>query len=236
MSPSPHIYKICSPIIAKKKMEAKRILELMDYLRFEPPRLFRNQDQSSDFEVMHKKTDERVENLTVQNLRIRSYSDHCIAVDFKVDSPRSVITKPKLQKIPSGEEAVFEHSFIGREMREMREKTRTKKRYGRGEREGRGGMSRSLSALEFEELKGFMDLGFEFNEGETNPSIVSIVPGLRRLRKEGRVSRPYLSEAWGELSGRRDVVMNLRIPYGKNEMDMKEHLKVWAHVVASSVK
>lgn len=211
-------------------MEATQILELMDYFWFERRIIFRNQHEFTTSESMHRKKDKSGDNPTVQNLRIRSYSDRCIAVDFKVNSPRSVITKPKLQKIPSGEEAVFEHSFVGREMREMREKTRSKKRYGRG------GMSRSLSALEFEELKGFMDLGFEFNEGETNPSIVSIVPGLQRWRKEGGVSRPYLSEAWGDLSRKGDIVMNLRIPYGKNEMDMKEHLKVWAHVVASTVK
>lgn len=216
-------------------MEAKQIFELMDYFWFER-QIFRKKHEPPA-EFMHRKEDEASGEKSkpkVQNLRIRSYSDRCIGVDFDADSPRSVIiTKQKLQKI---EEVIFEHCFAGRE------KPRRKKEYG-GRRER--GMSRSLSALEFEELKGFMDLGFEFNEEETNPSITSIVPGLQKWKRtaaadggeeEVGVSRPYLSEAWGDLSRRRDIVMNLRIPYGKNEMDMKHHLKVWAHVVASTVR
>ncbi|CBI22018.3 unnamed protein product, partial [Vitis vinifera] len=110
------------------------------------------------------------------------------------------------------------------------------------------GSSKSLSDLEFEELKGFMDLGFVFSEEDKNSKLVSIVPGLQRLGKKGEdgeniekseVSRPYLSEAWGVLDRRRkemDGLLNWRIPASANEMDMKDHLRLWAHTVASAVR
>jgi hypothetical protein len=40
---------------------------------------------------------------------------------------------------------------------------------------------KSLLDLEFEELKGFMDLGFVFSEEEKDSRLVSIIPCLQRL-------------------------------------------------------
>ncbi|KAL5053768.1 hypothetical protein RYX36_034450, partial [Vicia faba] len=67
--------------------------------------------------------------------------------------------------------------------------------------------SKSVSELELEELRGFMDLGFVFSEEDKNSNLVSIIPGLRRLGKkdeeqeedvcdESMIQRPYLYEAW----------------------------------------
>lgn len=41
---------------------------------------------------------------------------------------------------------------------------------------------RSLGELELEELKGLMDLGFTFKTENINPRMMSLVPGLQRLR------------------------------------------------------
>ena len=103
-----------------------------------------------------------------------------------------------------------------------------------------------------------MDLGFVFSEEDKNSWLVSIVPGLKRLGRKStsggedhdeeedgenieksEVSRPYLSEAWGVLDRRRkemDGLLNWRIPASANEMDMKDHLRLWAHTVASAVR
>ncbi|KZV28280.1 hypothetical protein F511_28258 [Dorcoceras hygrometricum] len=114
----------------------------------------------------------------------------------------------------------------------------------RGRRAGRRGSGKSLSELEFQELKGFMDLGFVFSDEDKDSRLVSIIPGLQRLginRAEesdkgfGKVSvsRPYLSEAW-EFS--ENPLMGWRIPAFGNEMELKDHLRYWAHTVASTVR
>ncbi|KAE8689459.1 hypothetical protein F3Y22_tig00110937pilonHSYRG00061 [Hibiscus syriacus] len=124
------------------------------------------------------------------------------------------------------------------------------------------GKSKSLSDLEFEELKGFMDLGFVFSAEDNKDSrLVKIIPGLQRLKKkepeedddeEGEkkeadeddddeapeVARPYLSEAW-KVSERRkenNPLMKWRVPDLGNEIDMKDSLRLWAHTVASTVR
>ncbi|KAM7524902.1 hypothetical protein LguiA_014804 [Lonicera macranthoides] len=113
------------------------------------------------------------------------------------------------------------------------------------------GMSKSLSELEFEELKGFMDLGFVFSEEDRDSSLVEIIPGLQRLGKkkeEGQgdfnevlVSRPYLSEAWEVVEERKErerppLMINWIALDVNNEVDMKDSLKWWAHTVASAVR
>ncbi|KAA0055612.1 uncharacterized protein E5676_scaffold717G00120 [Cucumis melo var. makuwa] len=113
------------------------------------------------------------------------------------------------------------------------------------------GLSKSLSELEFEELKGFMDLGFVFSEEDKNDTnLASIIPGLQRIgqKKEekqkqiedGILKRPYLSEAWEDVEKENDkkrILMKWRIPsLGATEMDIKHHLKSWAHTVASTVR
>ncbi|CAN1142444.1 hypothetical protein LINPERPRIM_LOCUS26028 [Linum perenne] len=57
----------------------------------------------------------------------------------------------------------------------------TKARRRRAKKESGGPASKSMSSLEFEELKGFMDLGFVFSEKDKESSFVSILPGLQRL-------------------------------------------------------
>nr|GLL22833.1 ras-related protein YPT3-like [Ipomoea trifida] len=55
----------------------------------------------------------------------------------------------------------------------------------------------------------------------------------------GGISRPYLSEAWdvmGENMKNQNPLVNWRIPAFGNEMDMKNHLRFWAHTVASSAR
>ncbi|MQM20015.1 hypothetical protein Taro_053029 [Colocasia esculenta] len=103
---------------------------------------------------------------------------------------------------------------------------RCRKGRARGWASRRLSRSKSLSELEFAELKGFIDLGFTFSKAEADERLLSIVPGLQRLgwrpasleesgkgaeaddseeepEEEGGVGasgtdtrRPYLSEAW----------------------------------------
>eukprot|EP01018_Ginkgo_biloba_P014956 Gb_36828 [translate_table: standard] len=100
---------------------------------------------------------------------------------------------------------------------------------------------KSLTDLEFDELKGFMDLGFSFSKDDLTPRVVSMIPGLQRLGNNETtwaptVSRPYLSEAW--LMPRTGVPLpNWHMPGPQEQgVKMKEHLKFWAHAVASTAR
>ncbi|CAH9137918.1 unnamed protein product [Cuscuta epithymum] len=122
-----------------------------------------------------------------------------------------------------------------------------------GRRKGESGWgSKSLSELEFKELTGFMDLGFEFSEEDVNSSLVEIIPGLQKLGKKeeekeaseknqnkSAKARPYLSEAWevmGEEKKEKKGLMYWRIPSLSNEVVVKDSLKFWAHSVAAAVR
>lgn len=131
----------------------------------------------------------------------------------------------------------------------------------RGRKKKRRG-SKSLSDLEFEELKGFMDLGFVFSEEDKDSSLASILPGLQRLGKKSvkneedeedgdddddeedeenfdkaAVPRPYLSEAWKVHKKKKEnPLKNWKVPALNNENDIKDSLKLWAHTVASNVR
>ncbi|PUZ60339.1 hypothetical protein GQ55_4G116400 [Panicum hallii var. hallii] len=139
---------------------------------------------------------------------------------------------------------------------------------GSGRRRRRRG--RSMSELEFEEVKGLQDLGFTFSDAEVDAELASIVPGLRRKRseEENRTAasapaaprdapsssalpveaaapaaqaprRPYLSEAWDDEEEEAEVrraLRNWRIPPPGDGNDLKEHLRMWAHTVASAVR
>ncbi|RYR43559.1 hypothetical protein Ahy_A08g039970 isoform A [Arachis hypogaea] len=141
------------------------------------------------------------------------------------------------------------------QVRSFKASTRKKKQEGqriRRRRLNRGKSSKSLSDLEFKELKGFMDLGFVFSEKDKDPTLVSLIPGLQRLGRskeednkkqkidETVICRPYLSEAWGVLDKRNKLVknplLNWRVPALENEIDMKDNLRFWAHTVASIVR
>ncbi|KAL1560347.1 hypothetical protein AAHA92_10565 [Salvia divinorum] len=121
-------------------------------------------------------------------------------------------------------------------------------------------LSKSMSELEFEEVKGFIDMGFVFSEeAKDDRALVEIIPGLqklgqrtecrgpetgekmRRRSEEGsRMSgRPYLSEAWEFYEEEEKRLMKWRVPLpaaATNEMDIKDSLKSWAHTVASAVR
>ncbi|CAN4082214.1 unnamed protein product [Withania somnifera] len=99
------------------------------------------------------------------------------------------------------------------------------------------GLSKSLS-----ELKGFMDLGFEFSQDDVS-SLVDVIPGLQKLRKDRHTddesrARPYLSQAWGilEKNKKMNLLLNWKVPDTSNEIEIKHSLKLWAHTVASTVK
>ncbi|XP_042492321.1 uncharacterized protein LOC122071909 [Macadamia integrifolia] len=175
-------------------------------------------------------------------LLLRSRSDDLsFQTSFNSDSPspKSVLLVPKLQRILSDKEIVEVAESDTKQ--ENIEKPVKKKRDLRSS-------SKSLSALEFEELKGFMDLGFVFSEEDKDSRLVSILPGLQRLGKkseekettidESAIPRPYLSEAWDLLDRRMEEnpLMNWRIPASGNEIDLKDHLRNWAHTVASTVR
>ncbi|KAJ6979297.1 hypothetical protein NC653_027450 [Populus alba x Populus x berolinensis] len=144
----------------------------------------------------------------------------------------SVLHAPKLHTIFSGE------GFTEEEYSTPTEKKVTRRR-------GKKVKSKSLSELEYEELKGFTDLGFVFSEEDKDSKLASIIPGLQRLGKqhedetvldEPTVSRPYLSEAWEvqEQRMKEEPLMNWAIPALSNEIDMKDNLRWWAHTVASA--
>ncbi|KAL5997791.1 hypothetical protein ACLOJK_008723 [Asimina triloba] len=107
--------------------------------------------------------------------------------------------------------------------------------------------AKSLSELEMEELKGFLDLGFTFDEREVDSRVVSIVPALQRLIGKNtagaggdEISRPYLSEAWGvgmcRSGGEENPLLNWRISATGDGIRVKEQLRWWAHAVASMVR
>ena len=191
-------------------------------------------------------------------LHVRSLSDQFLTTSkissFSTDSisPNSVMTTPKLQTIFSGKEILGFSKDEYVEQEEQEAVMPIEKKVSESKRKRNLGSAKSLSDLEFEELKGFMDLGFMFSEEDKDSRLVSIIPGLQRLGRKGSedgeeeerkndetvVSRPYLSEAWDVLDQRKVeyTLMNLKVPTLGNEMDMKDQLKFWAHTVASTVK
>ncbi|GKV05665.1 hypothetical protein SLEP1_g17652 [Rubroshorea leprosula] len=113
---------------------------------------------------------------------------------------------------------------------------------------------RRLRDLEFEEVKGFMDLGFIFKKEHLNPRMMSVIPGLQRLNKNNTeeqarkdeddteqdqdkrsVTRPYLSEAW-PIKRPNSPLLNLKHPRVFAGSDMKKHLRFWARAVASEIR
>ncbi|KAL8167951.1 hypothetical protein V2J09_009450 [Rumex salicifolius] len=94
--------------------------------------------------------------------------------------------------------------------------------------------------LEQEEVKGFIDLGFNFEKDRITPKMMSVVPGLQqRLGAAGGGGRrrPYLSEAW-VIKRPESPLLRLRMPRGVSAASisnhMKKHLKLWAKTVVYS--
>ncbi|KAI4333830.1 hypothetical protein L6164_018591 [Bauhinia variegata] len=242
-----------APNISSSAMAAEQVLNLFDYYWFETT-IFSQSNSSldsnsqSEVEVLHPPGSKLSR---ISSFEMRSFSDQHLDTtgSFSSDfsSPNSVLYSPKLRTILSGKE-VGEFSVENHEIEEkpIRKKPRhSHKRTRRGKT-----ISRSLSELEFKELKGFMDLGFVFSEEDKDSKLVSLIPGLQRLGikdREGKeggkidetvISRPYLSEAWEALDQRKagNSLMNWRVPALGNEIDMKDNLRFWAHRVASIVR
>ncbi|XP_021602498.1 uncharacterized protein LOC110607652 [Manihot esculenta] len=235
-------------------MEAKEFIGLFDSCWFEME-ILKNQSRllkSSDADAnpVHQNQEEasKPELYRVPTIISRSMSDQLWPkASFGSGlslSPDSVLPTSKLQTILSDME--IEEEGIQTQRPYVQESHTRKTRSRRPEKKT---LSKSLSELEFEELKGFMDLGFVFSEEDKDSSLVSIIPGLQRLGKkdseeesggvdEAAVSRPYLSEAWHGLERRKkeDSLINWRLPALRNEMDMKDNLRWWAHTVASTLR
>ncbi|CAN1230141.1 hypothetical protein LINGRAPRIM_LOCUS1439 [Linum grandiflorum] len=155
-----------------------------------------------------------------------SYSKPNFNSGVFLDSPDSVLTPPQLTTILSGKE------FSTEKLEESNDSTPTplppQRQQRKVERRIRG--SKSLTDLECEELKGFMDLGFVFSEKDKDSRLVSILPGLQKLGKTEEE----------EEKGRKKIVkkkplMNLRVSIG-SDVELKDSLRMWAHSVASTVR
>ncbi|XP_022983601.1 uncharacterized protein LOC111482158 isoform X2 [Cucurbita maxima] len=109
---------------------------------------------------------------------------------------------------------------------------------------------KSLGELEMEEVKGFMDLGFQFRTENLSPQMVKLVPGLQRFKtrmdkqnleddddddKKRDIARPYLSEAW-TINRPNSPLLTLRMPKVSSTSDMKKRLKSWARTVAIEIQ
>lgn len=204
---------------------------------------------------------------SLRSILVRSHSDDIGSFNYGSFSPNSVLFTPHLESIPSGKsnstENKKEQVQEAETVRETETKTETvsqtvntdrkeqsvlQEMKKKKQKKRRHGFSKSLSDLEFEELKGFMDLGFVFSEEDKDSSLVEIIPGLQRLGveresdDEGSCSstgarRPYLSEAWENMDRRLQTpLLNWEIPVVRDEIDMKDNLKLWAHTVASYVR
>ncbi|KAB2637258.1 hypothetical protein D8674_027792 [Pyrus ussuriensis x Pyrus communis] len=235
-------------------MEADEVMELYDSFWFElqiikkqpispiPSRI----EENADHEIEENpEKPSKPEFLRIPTGHTRSMSDELSSkTTFNLSSlsPDSVLDRPKLSTVLSGKEAgeIENQKQIGAE-EETPKKVERRRRKKKSE-------SKSLTDLQFEELKGFMDLGFVFSEEDKDSNLVSIIPGLQRLGKKddsryesfdaSAISRPYLSEAWKvrEKRKRGKPLMNWRFPALENEIDMKDNLKWWAHTVASAVR
>ncbi|KAE9602947.1 hypothetical protein Lal_00049880 [Lupinus albus] len=235
-------------------MKSLAVLNLIDSIWFEHNILIKTSTSSiliptsSSEKVDIKKHEESLSEPKLARIQInhtRSNSDQSLT-SFKHGyysvSPDSVLPFHKLQTILSGKEVTDSDP----EKEELSAPPK-KKNFTRRKRRG----SKSLSDLEFEELKGFMDLGFVFTEEDKDSSLASIIPGLQRLGKkneevedsnddnESLIPRPYLSEAWEVLDERNkkeNPLLNWKVPAINNETDMKDSLRLWAHTVASTVR
>ncbi|TXG47652.1 hypothetical protein EZV62_026946 [Acer yangbiense] len=256
-------------------MDFENVIKIFDSCWFEME-ILKSQPRSSSLSVFEANPDQENEEKQskpeisrIPSRHKRSMSADLTSFDSVLSlSPDSVLFAPKLETILSGKESIIEgkeeeqeepkpaHDFqdhVSKKKAAARTRRRKRNTFG-------GGESKSLSDLEFEELKGFMDLGFVFTEEDNKDSrLVEIVPGLQRLKGRDQISdnhindnhesannipRPYLSEAWDVLDMKKEeeeeksplLIKNWKIPALSNEIDMKDHLKWWAHTVASTVR
>ena len=187
-------------------------------------------------------SESRTSSPTPASLRLRRLSHRRSLSDDLSPPPALQIHPPKLKTILSGKEPapsddeipMFEVTVEEHEQRWRKRGDRRRRRRRRSE------SSKSLSELEFEELKGFLDLGFTFSDAEADPRLMEIVPGLQRLKAAGdkeplaeaagdeeasscasaydaAVSRPYLSEAWDAMEEEEvNRLRNFKIPIAED--------------------
>ncbi|GLJ25297.1 hypothetical protein SUGI_0484240 [Cryptomeria japonica] len=79
----------------------------------------------------------------------------------------------------------------------------------------RGGIRSEIDG-EFQEIRGFVHLDFQFNKEQLSPKLINVVPGLKHLIITTQESLPS--------------------PNGEKGEAMKERLKLWARSVASTLK
>lgn len=230
-------------------MSAEQVLTLLDSFWFETT-ILTNKNPSNSHTKLEQTLPQEDTNLLVPspNLDVRFYSEQNLSFTGSVfsdsPSPNSVLTSSKLRTIPSEREIIEFSNGTNTEKKDINNK---KKQSNSQSQRRRRRKSRSLSELEFQELKGFMDLGFVFSEEDKDSTLASLIPGLQRLGKEEdgdeeqkkivSDEKPYLSEAWDlvDLRGRTNPLVNWRVPNKGSEIDMKHNLKFWAHTVASIV-
>jgi hypothetical protein len=227
-------------------MEAEKVMELFESLWFFN---FNIKKSTSDSLESANSNHEITIPGSLQHRRSMSHDQTMTMIMTTAGSPDSVLIKsPRtLHTIVSGKESTVESNTTQvinqkKAIAIKSKKRRSRSNYG----------TKSMSDLEFEELKGLMDLGFIFSEEDNkDPRLLEIVPGLHRLSankessssgsEDGRgrrnESRPYLSETWQvfEYKKQSPILKDWKIPSSSVEIDMKKNLRSWAHVVASTI-
>ncbi|KAL2494843.1 uncharacterized protein Fot_38600 [Forsythia ovata] len=219
--------------------ELHTVINLFDLLWFYP-QIFKKQSYTTISSIpetnpdCHNQENPRKAKISSQlTIHTRSKSDQLMnsitGLDSGSSSPNSVLYTPHLS-----EQDFSQEISIATQVEKTRGGVRNRRKKT---------LSKSLSQLEFEELKGFMDLGFVFSEEDKDSSLVEIIPGLQRAgkKRDGKgkeeeananvssVPRPYLSEAWEFFDERKrenqSPLMNWRVPVISNKIDMKDCLK-----------
>ncbi|XP_019158832.1 PREDICTED: uncharacterized protein LOC109155665 [Ipomoea nil] len=215
---------------------SERVINLFDSLWFEHEILTSLKSSNSQTQQVVEEPAAANNLCRTPTFMVRSLSEQRLSskesLESETHSPKSVLSGSPKEYLGFPESNVGNEAISSGFSRSMR---RRKSRSS----------SRSLSELEFEEVKGFMDLGFVFSDDQDkDPTLVSIIPGLQRrgIReggdKDAMVSRPYLSEAWSVMEEQRKPLMKTwRFPAasGCTEMEIKDQLRCWAHTVASTV-
>ncbi|KAJ3694487.1 hypothetical protein LUZ60_009967 [Juncus effusus] len=102
---------------------------------------------------------------------------------------------------------------------------------------------KSSSDLESIEVQGFKDLGFVFDKEDLKESLATVIPGLREKKEketeeegeeEGKITRPYLSEAWNVK--RTLTTPSFKLMEKRSADEIKDQLRFWARAVACNVR
>lgn len=106
--------------------------------------------------------------------------------------------------------------------------------------------SKSMTEVEYDEVRGITDLGFNFTRDDHIQPIIDGFPGPRYYSRDGDDlllhcpnrssprSRIRSPKGWTRKSVDSSL-LKWRIPSPQDSVDMKAHLQIWAHSVASTV-